>query len=148
MLSKSYQESGKRLLDLILVLYALLFLLPFLGLVALAVRLSSRGPIFYTQTRVGKDGRLFQAYKFRSMYVNNVDPSTTGEVTLDNPLVTPVGRIIRRLKIDEIPQLWNVVKGDMSPVGPRSTIPEHVEDYTPQERRRLDVMPGLTAGRR
>ena len=144
MFSITYRDRWKRLLDLIVVVLASIFLLPLIALIALAVRLTSRGPIFFAQTRVGKDGRLFQSYKFRSMYLNDIDPSTTGEVLADNPLVTPVGRIIRRLKIDELPQIWNIINGDMSLIGPRPTIPEHIEGYTPEQYRRLDVIPGLT----
>lgn len=144
MFAFNYPQSGKRLLDLVIVIPALVTLSPFLALVAVVVRLSSPGPVLFIQTRVGLEGRLFRSYKFRSMYLNDVDPNAPDEVYIDNPLITPIGRFIRRSKIDELPQLWNILLGDMTLVGPRPTLPEQVAEYSRQQRARLDVLPGLT----
>jgi len=139
-----YRERGKRYLDLLLTLPILVSLLPLLGIVALAVRLSSPGPVFFSQVRAGRDRQPFRTYKFRSMFVNDADPRQMGHVGGSHELVTPVGRIIRRLKIDELPQLWNVLRGEMSIVGPRPTLPEQTAEYTAEQERRLEVLPGLT----
>jgi lipopolysaccharide/colanic/teichoic acid biosynthesis glycosyltransferase len=117
--------------------------------------LDSRGPIFFTQTRVGRKGGLFTLYKFRSMTVNAdalksgmiADNSFQDSVTFkmkNDPRITRVGRFIRRFSIDELPQLFNVVKGEMSLVGPRPPVPEEVEKYSPDDRKRLLVKPGIT----
>ena len=139
-----YRARGKRYFDLLLTVPTFILLLPLLGAVALAVRLSSPGHVFFSQVRAGRDGRPFRAFKFRSMFVNDADPRQMGHVTSGHQLVTPVGRIIRRLKIDELPQLWNVLRGEMSIVGPRPTLLEQAAEYTAEQRRRLDVLPGLT----
>ena len=110
---------------------------------ALAVKLDSPGPAFYRSTRVGLHGRTFFMYKLRSMRAGA--DAQGPAVTVDaDPRVTRVGRVLRRLKIDELPQLVNVVKGDMSLVGPRPEAPEYVKLYTPEQRRVLDVRPGIT----
>ena len=114
---------------------------------AIAVRLSSKGPVLYRQRRVGLNGRTFTLFKFRSMYADA--ESRTGAVwaTVDDPRITPVGRWLRKLRLDELPQLWNVVKGDMSIVGPRPERPEFVDvlaDQIPYYRQRLAVKPGIT----
>lgn len=120
---------------------------PFMLLAALAVRLSSKGPILYRQRRVGLDGHLFWLYKFRSMYVDA--EARTGAVWAkkDDPRITPVGKWLRRLRLDELPQFWNVVRGDMTIVGPRPERPEFVEllaQQIPYYRQRLAVKPGIT----
>lgn len=149
-----YKRYGKRVLDLVASSGMLLLLLPFFPLVALAIRLSSPGPILYRSTRLGKNGKAFTFLKFRSMVVdahenrrhllhlNEVD----GPVfkLSNDPRVTRVGSFLRRTSIDELPQLINVLRGEMSLVGPRPPIPEEVEKYEPWQRRRLEVTPGIT----
>ncbi len=115
--------------------------------VAIAVKLGSKGPILYRQRRVGMNGRVFTLYKFRSMYTDA--ESRTGAVwaTKDDPRITPVGRFIRKVRLDELPQFWNVVKGDMAIVGPRPERPEFVEllsQQIPYYRQRHAVKPGIT----
>jgi exopolysaccharide biosynthesis polyprenyl glycosylphosphotransferase len=105
---------------------ALLICLPFLPFIILAVRLSSPGPIFFSQTRVGQRGRLFTAYKFRTMR-ENAEAQGAVWATKDDPRVTPIGRFMRSTRLDEIPQLWNVLRGDMAFVGPRPERPEFVQ---------------------
>ncbi|HEV2198725.1 MAG TPA: sugar transferase [Bryobacteraceae bacterium] len=131
----------------ILGLIGILITSPLMLIVALAVRFSSPGPMLYRQTRVGRNGRLFTLYKFRSMYQDA--EAATGAVwaVKDDPRVTPVGRWLRKMRLDELPQLFNVVKGDMSIVGPRPERPEFVEmleQRTPYYRQRLCVKPGVT----
>ena len=144
----------KRVLDLLLATMALLVLFPIMAITALAIKLESPGPIIFRQTRVGKWGKTFTCYKFRSMCMdaearkqaliqqNEVDGPIFKMQT--DPRVTRVGRIIRKLSIDELPQLLNVFKGDMSLVGPRPPVPHEVNQYKFDHLRRLDAMPGLT----
>ncbi|MDQ2711561.1 MAG: sugar transferase [Acidobacteriota bacterium] len=125
----------------------LIVMLPLMLIVALAVRLSSKGPILYRQRRVGLDGHLFTLYKFRSMYVDA--EARTGAVWAkkDDPRITPLGKWLRKLRLDELPQFWNVVKGNMTIVGPRPERPEFVEllaHQIPYYRQRLAVKPGIT----
>jgi lipopolysaccharide/colanic/teichoic acid biosynthesis glycosyltransferase len=117
---------------------------PVLLLTALVVWATDFGPVFYRQTRAGIFGRPFELLKFRSMRVNTRPLDRPEEVGEADPLVTPIGRLIRRLKIDELPQLINVLLGEMTWVGPRPTVMAQVEKYTPFQRRRLDVLPGMT----
>lgn len=146
----------KRLLDLAVVLPALVLLAPLFALVALAIKLHDRGPVLYWQQRVGLHGRSFSFPKFRSMCVNaeavrsallaqnqHGSDGVTFKLKRD-PRVTPIGRWIRRSSIDELPQLWSVLRGDMSLVGPRPPLPSEVGRYTTDERQRLSVLPGLT----
>ncbi len=145
----------KRLVDILAAGAGLLVLSPLFLLVALAIKCTDGGPVFYCQKRVGQWGREFLFPKFRSMYVdadkrwselaaaNDHAESITLKIKND-PRVTPVGRIIRRLSIDELPQLWCVLKGDMTLVGPRPALPKEVAQYTLEDRRRLDAVPGLT----
>ncbi len=135
---------SKRVFDLSVAIPFLVVLSPVFFITALAVRITSPGPIFFTQERGGLNGNSFNAYKFRSMYINNEDPNSPREIDGGHPLVTPVGRVIRRLKIDELPQLWNVIRGEMSIVGPRPTLMQQIEKYSDKQRRRLEVLPGLT----
>jgi exopolysaccharide biosynthesis polyprenyl glycosylphosphotransferase len=144
----------KRGLDIALALIALPFALLILLVVAAAIRLDTPGPIFFAQQRVGVNGRLFTVYKFRSM-VQNADAlrahliRTTGEdprhpKLARDPRITRVGRWIRRFSLDELPQLFNILRGEMSWVGPRPAVPEEVDLYEPWHRQRLRVLPGLT----
>jgi len=146
---------AKRGLDLLVALAALIVLSPLLLLTALLIKLEDGGPVFFAQTRVGKGGREFKFLKFRSMCVDaeqkraRVVASAQQEDSVrfklaQDPRVTRVGRNIRRTSIDELPQLLNVLRGDMTLVGPRPPIPSEVAKYPPHQRRRLDVEQGIT----
>ena len=121
-----------------------LFLSPLFVLVAFAIKLDSRGPIFYRARRIGKDGVPFRLYKFRRM-VSDADKQGPGITATGDSRITRVGRFLRRTKIDELPQLINVLSGDMSLVGPRPEDPRYVALYTPEQRRVLAVRPGITS---
>ena len=115
-----------------------------LAVAALAIKLEDRGPVFYRQRRVGLHGREFELLKLRTMVVGAETQGTGFAVNEGDPRITRVGRVLWRLSIDELPQLWNVARGDMSMIGPRPTLAYQVERYTPRQRRRLDVKPGIT----
>lgn len=132
----------KYLLDRVIAAVVLVPLSPILALLALAVRLDSPGPVLFRQTRIGERGRPFTVYKFRTMYVDA--PAYSLKVRNDDPRVTPLGQILRRTALDELPQLGNILRGEMSWVGPRPEQPFIVERYEPWQRRRLDTRPGLT----
>lgn len=137
----------KRFGDLLFALLLGVVLLALLPFVALLIRLDSPGPIFYSQERVGLHGRRFWLHKFRSMHTNAEAPGAAKWATSDDPRVTRVGKWLRRMRIDELPQIWNVLLGDMSAVGPRPERPEFIEqlqDEIPFYRTRLAVRPGLT----
>lgn len=140
------QQLFRRLLSLAVSLLALIICLPFLPLIILAVRLSSPGPIFFSQTRVGQRGRLFTAYKFRTMWVN-AEAQGAVWASKGDPRITPIGRFLRSTRLDEIPQLWNVLRGDMAFVGPRPERPEFVQ-WLSQEIHFYDlrhmIRPGIT----
>jgi lipopolysaccharide/colanic/teichoic acid biosynthesis glycosyltransferase len=133
----------KRVFDLFFAIIGLLILSPFLVAVAIAVRLSSPGPALFRSRRVGRFGKEFFLLKFRTM---------TKDAPLDGPAITigkdhritPLGAVLRRAKVDELPQLLNVVRGEMSLVGPRPEVPEYVKLYTPEQRTVLDLVPGIT----
>jgi lipopolysaccharide/colanic/teichoic acid biosynthesis glycosyltransferase len=114
------------------------------GAAALAIKLEDGGPILYRQSRVGLDGRQFELLKLRTMVVGAELQGAGPAVNRGDVRITRVGRVLRRLSIDELPQLWNVVRGEMSLIGPRPTLAYQVERYTPRQRRRLEVKPGLT----
>ncbi len=135
---------SKRLFDLIISIMLLLVLSPLLALIALTIKLTSRGPVFYVRERVGKNGALFPFYKFRTMIVNAESQGLGIEVAHNDDRITPIGTFLRRWSLDELPQLWNIVRGDMSLIGPRPSLPSQVERYTPEQRRRLRVRPGIT----
>jgi lipopolysaccharide/colanic/teichoic acid biosynthesis glycosyltransferase len=122
----------------------LLLTSPVLAVAALAIKLDDRGPVFYRQRRVGLHGREFELLKLRTMVVGAETRGAGFAVNEGDPRITRVGRALRRLSLDELPQLWNVVRGDMSMIGPRPTLAYQVERYTPRQRRRLDVKPGIT----
>jgi exopolysaccharide biosynthesis polyprenyl glycosylphosphotransferase len=144
----------KRAIDIILALCALVVLSPVLLIVGLLVKITSRGPVFFTQTRCGLGGRKFILYKFRSMRENadmlREELEALNEVDgpvfkiRNDPRCTPIGRFMRKFSLDELPQLVNILKGDMSFVGPRPPLPEEVEKYERWQRRRLRMQPGLT----
>jgi lipopolysaccharide/colanic/teichoic acid biosynthesis glycosyltransferase len=117
---------------------------PFLGAAALAIKLDDGGPVLYRQRRVGKDGGEFELLKLRTMVVGAERQGAGWAVNRGDPRITRVGRMLRRVSLDELPQLWNVVRGEMSLIGPRPTLAYQVEQYTPRQRRRLDVRPGIT----
>jgi lipopolysaccharide/colanic/teichoic acid biosynthesis glycosyltransferase len=133
-----------RALDLLIAALALVLLSPFLLAAAIAIKLGSRGPVFYRQRRVGREGREFEMLKLRTM-VQGSDPVGVGTVvSRDDPRVTAAGRFLRRTSLDEVPNLVNVLRGEMAIVGPRPTIPAQVDDYTPHQRRRHEVLPGIS----
>ena len=133
-----------RALDIAAAAVALAILSPVLLIAAIAIRLSSAGPVIYRQRRVGRGGREFEMWKLRTM-VPGSDPVGIGEVVYrDDPRVTAPGRLLRRTSLDEIPNLVNVLRGEMAIVGPRPTIKAQVDDYTPHQKRRHEVLPGIT----
>ncbi len=133
-----------RALDVALAAIALLVLSPFLLAAAIAIKLGSRGPVIYRQRRVGRGGREFELWKLRTMVAGS-DPVGVGTVvTREDPRVTRAGRFLRRTSLDEVPNLVNVLRGEMAIVGPRPTIPAQVEAYTPRQHRRHEVLPGIT----
>ncbi len=144
----------KRLMDVLLSTVALIVLLPVFLVTAIAIKCEDNGPIFFAQQRAGKDMKPFYMYKFRSMYVNAEermnemmkDNEQTGHAfkIKNDPRITKIGKVIRRLSIDELPQLINIIKGDMSIVGPRPILMFQMEECSPYERQRLVVQPGLT----
>ena len=117
---------------------------PLLAAAALWVKLEDRGPVLYRQRRVGRDGVDFELLKLRTMVVGAESIGAGFAVDEGDPRITRAGRVLRRLSLDELPQLWNVVRGEMSLVGPRPTLRYQVERYTPRQRRRLEVLPGIT----
>jgi lipopolysaccharide/colanic/teichoic acid biosynthesis glycosyltransferase len=133
----------KRLFDILVSATALILLSPVTALIALAIKLDDGGPVLYIQDRVGKDGEIFRCYKFRTMVVGAEKKGLGLEVAKDDPRITRVGKVLRHWRLDEIPQCFNVLKGDMSIVGPRATIPSQVAQYTSYQRRRLEMKPGM-----
>jgi lipopolysaccharide/colanic/teichoic acid biosynthesis glycosyltransferase len=136
-------ERLKRLSDVLLGVTALVVLSPLFALIALGIYLNSGGPIFFKQQRVGKDGQIFEMYKFRSMRVDAAKYEFS-PTTVKDSRITRIGQILRKTSLDELPQLVNVILGDMSLVGPRPEMPFIVEKYGPQELQRLSVVPGIT----
>lgn len=149
-----FYEICKRGIDIIGAGSGLLLLSPVIAIVSCAVKFTSKGPIFFSQKRVGKNGQLFDMYKFRSMVVNAEELkeklANQNEMSgpmfkmKDDPRVTKVGKFIRKTSLDELPQLWNVLKGDMSLVGPRPSLPKEVKQFEKWMYKRLTVKPGLT----
>src|SRR4051794_12815638 len=133
-----------RALDVALAGAGLTLSSPLLALAAAAVKLEDGGPVLYRQTRVGRDGRDFELLKLRTMVVGAERIGAGYAVNRGDARITRVGRVLRRLSLDELPQLWNVVRGDMSVIGPRPTLRYQVEQYDERQRRRLDVKPGIT----
>ena len=149
-----YRRGGKRLLDVVLATLGMLVAIPLLAVAAVAIKLDSPGPVFHRAARVGRGGRLFTFLKLRSMRADaqelrglllhrNITKGPTFKLH-DDPRVTRVGRLLRKTSLDELPQLFHVLRGDMSLVGPRPPFPEEVEHYEAWMRRRLEVRPGLT----
>jgi lipopolysaccharide/colanic/teichoic acid biosynthesis glycosyltransferase len=144
---QTWYPSFKFVMEYGLALVLLVLSAPVILLTAILVKLTSRGPVFYSQVRVGKDGRLFKLHKIRTMIHNCEKTSGPRWSILGDPRITPVGRFLRRTHLDELPQLWNVLRGEMSLVGPRPERPEFVpslEKAIPHYRDRLQVRPGVT----
>lgn len=137
-------ERGKRALDLALAAPAAVVLAPLFAALAAAVKLESSGPMFFRQERIGRSGRPFQIFKLRTLY--DTPPARPADYLIapDDVRITRVGAFLRRWSLDELPQLWNIVRGDMSFVGPRPTLGYQVDQYTDFQRRRLEVLPGVT----
>jgi lipopolysaccharide/colanic/teichoic acid biosynthesis glycosyltransferase len=133
-----------RALDVVGASLGLALASPFLAVGALAIKLVEGGPVLYRQRRVGKSGAEFELLKLRTMVVGAERQGAGWAVNRGDPRITRVGRVLRRLSLDEVPQLWNVVRGEMSLIGPRPTLAYQVEEYTPRQRKRLDVKPGIT----
>ncbi len=133
-----------RAIDILLASAGLAVASPLLAVAAVAIKLTSQGPVIYRQRRVGQGGEPFDLYKLRTMRLG-ADPVGVGRPVLEgDPRVTAPGRLLRRFSLDEIPNLVNVLRGEMAIVGPRPTLAAQVEAYTPRQRRRLEVKPGLT----
>ena len=139
-----WQKAVKRGLDIALSGAGLVVLAVPLGLLAAAVKLDSRGPVFFTHPRVGRNGRTIVPLKFRTMVEGAMDQGLGATVSESDQRVTHVGGFLRRWALDELPQLWNVLKGEMSLIGPRPTFAYQVERYNTVQKRRLEVRPGIT----
>jgi len=142
-----YRYFFKRVIDIVLALTALPFWLIILIIVGPIIYFEDKGSIFYNAPRLGKDGKIFKMYKFRSMRVNAADIRNEDGSTFnseEDPRLTRIGKIIRKISLDETPQLLNVIKGDMSIVGPRPDLPEHQGLYEGTEKRKLEIRPGVT----
>ena len=137
-------DALNRALDVAIAGAGLVVASPFLALSALAVKLEDGGPVLYRQTRVGMDGVDFELLKLRTMIVGAERVGAGYAVNAGDPRITRVGRVLRKLSLDELPQLWNVVRGDMSVIGPRPTLRYQVERYDERQQRRLAVKPGIT----
>lgn len=148
--SRYFNLALKRILDVTVTALACLLLLPLFIIVAVIIKISSKGPILFRQEREGLDGAIFRAYKFRSMRVEDSDPTGIRQVSKNDPRITKIGAIIRKTSIDELPQLINVLRGEMSLVGPRPHVPFMLagvvpyEDLVPYYRDRLKMLPGLS----
>ena len=136
--------TGKRLFDVLSATAGLVVASPLLALSALAVKLEDRGPVLYRQTRVGRDGADFEPLKLRTMVVGAETMGAGLSVNRGDSRITRAGRWLRKLSLDELPQLWNVVRGEMSVIGPRPTLRYQVEQYDERQRHRLDIKPGIT----
>ncbi len=137
-------EAIRRAFDLCFAVVASVLTAPFVAMLAAAIRLETPGHPIYTQTRAGRDGRLFEIYKLRTMVRGAEFVGAGLAIQEGDDRITAVGRFVRRYSLDELPNLWNVVRGEMSIVGPRPTLPVQVEQYTPRQRGRLAVKPGIT----
>ena len=139
-----YEKFVKRGIDVFLSFMACIVLAPFYLLIMLAIKIDSKGPVFFKQRRIGKDCKEFNILKFRTMRIDT--PHDMPTHLLENPeqYITHVGKFIRKTSLDELPQLFNVLKGDMSLVGPRPPLPREVEQYTEDQKQRMYVTPGLT----
>jgi lipopolysaccharide/colanic/teichoic acid biosynthesis glycosyltransferase len=137
-------EAGKRLLDLAIVVLAAVVLAPVIGALAAAIKLESRGSVFFRQERIGRHGRPFRIVKLRTLHDEPAKSPADFLISAEDARITRVGAFLRRWSLDELPQLWNIIRGDMSVVGPRPTLAYQVDQYTDVQRRRLEVPPGIT----
>ncbi|GAB4400885.1 MAG: hypothetical protein Kow00123_09510 [Anaerolineales bacterium] len=143
-MSIAFQRFLKRATDIVVSVIGLVLLAPVFLVIAAAIKLDSPGPVFFRQERVGKDGRIFRIFKFRTMVQNATEHPLGYHTNERDPRVTRVGRFLRAYSLDELPQFFNILAGDMSLVGPRPTLPYQVEKYNDFQRRRLLVPPGVT----
>lgn len=139
-----FKLAVKRIMDIILALVFFLCFLPLFVLIAILIKVTSKGPVLFLQERVGLNGSLFMICKFRTMVVGAENMGAGYEVTGDDSRITSIGKWLRRFSFDEFPQIWNILKGEMSFVGPRPTLSYQVERYSKEEARRLLVKPGVT----
>lgn len=143
-----YAKYIKRVLDLILSLMALIILMPLMIIIAILIKIDSKGPVFFLQERLGKDGKIFKIIKFRTMIVNAEHIGDGLKVKSENDnRITKVGKILRKTSLDELPQFINVLMGNMSIIGPRPPVtyyPYKYEDYTEEQKKRFEVRPGIT----
>lgn len=142
-----YRAFWKRVFDLVISFFGILILLPLFLIVAIVIKLESKGPVLFKQQRLGKGGKVFNIYKFRSMCVGAEKTGSGVYSAKGDPRVTRVGRILRATSLDELPQLFNMLVGDMSLIGPRPPLTYHpwpIEEYTSEQRRMFDVRPGIT----
>jgi len=133
----------KRTMDIVLSFLSLIFLIPFFIIIAILIKLDSKGPVFFFQERVGKDGEIFIPFKFRTMIINAEKKGLQHKINRNDERITKIGRFLR-FGFDELPQLFNVLKGEMSLIGPRPTLPYQVKNYSNYEKRRLEIKPGIT----
>lgn len=136
-----YRRFGKRAFDILVASIVLFGVWPLMLLTAIVVRARLGAPILFTQVRIGRNGRKFSVYKFRSMSDTR---DRDGNLLSDKQRLTPTGRLLRDLSLDELPQLWNVLRGDMSLIGPRPLLVEYMQHYSPQQARRHEMRPGIT----
>lgn len=155
LVKKTPYKAIKRIMDVVLASMGLIVLLPVFAIVALAIKIESKGPVFFKHTRIGKDGKIIKIYKFRSMVQNAEDlikkftPEQMKEYKenyklTDDPRITKIGKFLRKTSLDELPQLINIIKGDLSIIGPRPVIQEELEKYGENAKKFLSVTPGLT----
>lgn len=143
---RKFQLFIKRAIDLVcaVVLLLLMIAVPLLIVIPIVIKLTSKGPAIFTQERVGKDGKIFKIYKFRTMLIPEESFDENGNQLEPKQRITPVGKFLRKTSLDEITQVFNILNGTMSLVGPRPTLPYQTERYTQEQRRRLDMRPGIT----
>ena len=141
--NKIFYNAIKRITDIIGALLALIIFSPIMLIIAILIKLDSKGPAIFVQDRIGKDGKAFRFYKFRTMRTDT-DPYGFSPKEFDDPRITRLGKFLRKYSLDELPQLFNVLKGDMSLVGPRPLLPWQYEKWTEYQRQRCNVKPGLT----
>lgn len=143
---REFQISLKRLVDIVLAVVLLMFMIvvPLLIVIPIAIKLTSKGPAVFTQDRAGKDGKTFKIYKFRTMLIPEESIDENGNQLEPSQRITKLGAFLRKTSLDEILQIFNVLNGTMSFIGPRPTLPYQIERYTPRQMKRLDMRPGIT----